>query len=53
MVLGWELDMASEIASQYLEMVTGLVSELEIASGMAPESKLIMHICFEEIQDIW
>jgi hypothetical protein len=32
-------------------MVTGMVSELEKAAGMASESKLIWHVCFDEIHD--
>jgi hypothetical protein len=30
-------------------MVTEMVSEVEKASGMPSESKLIGHVCFEEI----
>jgi hypothetical protein len=46
--------MASEMASVRSEMVAGMVSELEIekASGMPSESKLIGYICFEEIHDV-
>ena len=43
--------MASEMV---LEMVAGMVSELELemASGMPSESKLIGHVCFEEIHNV-
>jgi len=37
------------MASVRSEMVTGMVSELEKASGTPSESKLIGHGCFEEI----
>ena len=33
-------------------MVMEMVSELEMASGMPLESKLIAHVCFEEIHDV-
>jgi len=57
-VLRWEwseLDsgMAPEMASVHSEMVAGKVSEFETASGLPLESKLIGHICFEEMHDVW
>jgi len=58
MVSGLELGMASETASVQLEMVSGMVTEMvselemEKSSGMPSESKLIGHVCFEEIHNV-
>jgi len=56
MASGLELGMASEMASicsdMVSEIVTGMVSELGMASGMPLESKLIVHACFEEIHAV-
>jgi len=54
MAPGLELGMASEMASVRKEMVTGKVSELELemASGMQSESKVIGQVCFEEIHNV-
>jgi hypothetical protein len=49
---GLELGMASEMDSVRSEMVAGMVLELQKASEMPLESKLIGHICFEEIHDV-
>jgi hypothetical protein len=43
---GLKLVMESKMV---LEIVTENVVELEMASGMPSESKLIGHVCFEEI----
>jgi hypothetical protein len=45
---GLELAMASEMASVLSDMVTAMVLELEQASGVLSESKLIGHVCLKE-----
>jgi hypothetical protein len=47
--MGLELGMASEMAAIRSEVVTGMLSELEKASGMPSESKLIGLVSSEEI----
>jgi hypothetical protein len=49
---GLELGMASELDAVRLEIVEGMMSELEKALGMPWESKSIGHICFDEIYDV-
>jgi hypothetical protein len=51
---GLELKMAPEMATVYWEFVAGMVSELEIekASGMPLEIKLIAHLSLEEIHNV-
>jgi hypothetical protein len=46
--------MAPEMATVYWELVAGMVSELEIekASGMPLEIKLIAHLSLEEIHNV-
>ena len=50
--LGMALEMASICTAMVLEMVAGVVSELEIASEMPSERELIGHPCFEGIHAV-
>jgi hypothetical protein len=52
MAFQWQLGSATVMGSVLSEMVAGMVSELEMASGMPSESKSIGHVSFEEIQAV-
>jgi hypothetical protein len=52
MVLGLEFGMVFEMVNICSEMVAGMVSQLEMASGMPVESKLIGHVYFKEIHNL-
>ena len=52
MASGFELGMALDMALVRSEMVTVMVSELEKAFGLPSETKLIGHVCFEEICNV-
>jgi hypothetical protein len=51
-VLGLELDMLLEMALVCSGMVTEMVSDMEMVSGMHPESSLIGPVYFEVLNHV-